>query len=192
MARRVVVLSANPKQGSFTAQLAAVYAQMASRGHEVRQFDLSTMVFDSNLSGGYEVDKALEAPLVDFQQALQWCDHLVIFTPIWWGALPAKLKGLIDRVLLPGFAFQYEAGKSFPRPLLRGRTARLVMTMDTPPWYYYLVQGAPAIYQLKVTTLKFVGFASVRSKLVGPVIHSSAEKRERWLKAVAKLGLAAS
>ena len=49
---------------------------------------------------------------------------MVIFTPIWWGALPAKLKGLIDRTFLPGFAFQYEEGKLMPKQLLKGRTAR--------------------------------------------------------------------
>ena len=44
------------------------------------------------------------------------------------------LKGFVDRVFLPGFAFKYRPGKAFPAQLLKGRTAQLLVTMDTPPW----------------------------------------------------------
>ena len=75
-----------------------------------------------------------------------------------------------------------------PKKLLQGRTARVVMTMDTPPWYYSLIQGAPAIKQLKTATLKFVGFNSVKSKMIGPIISSSQESRSKWINEVEKLG----
>ena len=77
-----------------------------------------------------------------------------------------------------------------PKKLLQGRTARIVMTMDTPPWYYLMIQGAPAIRQLKVATLKFVGFKSVKSKMIGPIISSTKESRSKWLNEVSKLGYA--
>ena len=192
MSKRVLVLVANPKKDSFIRYLAKAYASSAEQKHEVQLLELSNMEFNLDLSGGYAEEHTIEESLKHFQASLEWCEHLVIFTPIWWGALPAKLKGLIDRTFLPGFAFQYEKGKLMPKKLLQGKTARIVMTMDTPPWYYFLVQGAPAIRQLKTATLKFVGFKSVKSKMIGPIISSTEESRSKWLNVVSKLGLAAN
>ncbi|MGK0271506.1 MAG: NAD(P)H dehydrogenase (quinone) [Cocleimonas sp.] len=192
MSKRVLILSANPKKDSFVNSLAESYADSAEKNHEVRLLKISDMEFNLDLSGGYTEEHTFEDSLKSFQDSLEWCEHLVIVTPIWWGTLPAKLKGLIDRTFLPGFAFQYEKGKSIPKKLLKGRTARIVMTMDTPPWYYYLIQGAPAIKQLKITTLKFVGFSSVKSKMIGPIISSSKKSRSKWINDLSKLGYTAN
>lgn len=188
MKKRVLVLAANPKKESFINYLAETYANSAENKHEVRLVRLADMEFNLDLSGGYSEEYAMEASLKSFQASIEWCEHLVVFTPIWWGALPAKLKGLIDRTFLPGFAFQYEQGKLMPKKLLKGRTARIVMTMDTPPWYYFMIQGAPAIRQLKNATLKFVGFKSVKSKMVGPIISSTRDSRSKWVEEISKLG----
>jgi len=192
MSKRVLVLAANPKKDSFTNYLAETYANSAGKKNDVRLLKISDMEFNLNLSSGYADEQSLEDSLKSFQASLEWCEHLVIFTPIWWGALPAKLKGLIDRTFLPGFAFQYEKGKSIPKKLLQGKTARIVMTMDTPPWYYFLIQGAPAFKQLKTTTLKFVGFNSVKSKMIGPIISSTQKSRSKWVDDVTKLGYSAN
>lgn len=188
MSKRILVLAANPNKGSFTNYLAESYANSAKKNNEVQLLAISDMEFNLDLSAGYTEAHSLEDSLKAFQASLEWCEHLVIFTPLWWGSLPAKLKGLIDRTFLPGFAFQYEKGKLTPKKLLQGRTARVVMTMDTPPWYYSLIQGAPAIKQLKTATLKFVGFNSVKSKMIGPIISSSQESRSKWINEVEKLG----
>ena len=191
MSKRILVLAANPKKDSFTNFLAEAYANSAKKHHEVQWLVISDMDFNLDLSNGYAQDQVLEASLKSFQASLEWCEHLVIFTPIWWGALPAKLKGLIDRTFLPGFAFQYEAGKTIPKKLLSGKTARIVMTMDTPPWYYLLIQGAPAISQLKTATLKFVGFTSVKTKMIGPIISATKKSRTKWLNEIITLGYSA-
>lgn len=191
MSKRVLVLAANPKKDSFISSLAEAYVNSAKKNHQVELIKISDMAFNIDLCGGYDEESPLEDSLKSFQAYLQWCDHLVIVTPIWWGALPAKLKGLIDRTFLPGFAFQYEKGKSIPKKLLKGKTARIVMTMDTPPWYYFLIQGAPAIKQLKVTTLEFVGFNCVKSKMIGPIISSTKESRIKWINDMSKLGFTA-
>lgn len=188
MSKRVLVLAANPKQHSFANDLAKAYTDSASDHHEVRLLTLSDMQFSLDLSGGYAEEHAMEPALTEFQASVEWCDHLVIVTPIWWGSLPAKLKGLFDRAFLPGFAFQYEKDKLVPKKLLTGKTARIIMTMDTPPWYYWLIQGAPATKQLKITTLKFVGFHSVKTKMIGPIISSSKASRAKWVRDVSKLG----
>jgi NAD(P)H dehydrogenase (quinone) len=188
MSKRVLILAANPKADSFTNYLAETYANTAKKTHKVQLIRLPDMAFNMDLSAGYAEQHALEESLQSFQASLEWCEHLVIFTPIWWGSVPAKLKGLIDRTFLPGFAFQYEKGKTIPKKLLQGRTARIVMMMDTPPWYYVLLQGAPAVRQLKAATLKFVGFKSVKHNMIGPIISSTSGARTKWINNISKLG----
>lgn len=192
MSKRVLILSANPKKDSFTGKLAETYASSAKEKHSVKLMHISELEYNLNLSNGFTEQQAMEDSLKTFQAAIEWCEHLVIFTPIWWGSIPAKFKGLIDRTFLPGFAFQYEKGKTIPKKLLKGKTARIFMTLDTPPWYYFLVQGAPAIKQLKTATLKFVGFKSVKNKMIGPIISSTQSARKRWINEVSKLGYAAN
>lgn len=188
MAKRILVLSGNPKENSYSNRLAEAYMAAAQRSHDVRIHRIADMDFDPDLDAGYGRDKSLEPDLAAFQESVRWADHMFITTPVWWGALPAKFKGVFDRTFLPGFAFKYQKGKLIPDKLLKGKTARIVMTMDTPPWYYKLFQGAPALKQLKVTTLEFCGFDRVRNNMLGPVISSNEQQRAQWLEMVARLG----
>jgi putative NADPH-quinone reductase len=188
MGKRILILNGNPKQNSLCASLAAAYATEASQQHEVQQMALAQLQFDSDLPEGYDRNRSLEPDLQAFQQALLWAEHLVLVAPVWWGAIPARLKGLIDRTFLPGFAFRYEKGQTWPDQLLKGRTATLLLTLDTPPWYFRLFQGAPAVRQLDTATLAFCGFKPVRHHLFGPVIKAEEAQRQRWLARAGELG----
>ena len=94
---------------------------------------LGELVFDPVLHNGYSDIQALEPDLLSAQSDILWATHLVFVFPIWWGGIPALMKGFLDRIFLPGFAFKYRAGKTFPDKLLQGRTAHLLVTLDTPP-----------------------------------------------------------
>lgn len=188
MSKRILVVCGNPKANSFCESLANSYVQQASQKNEVALVSLSQLQFNPDLNQGYDQVHTMEQDLIDFQASLTWAEHVVIFTPIWWGSIPAKFKGLIDRSLLPGFAFQYQEGKTMPDQLLVGKTARVIITLDTPPWYYKWVQGAPAVKELKIATLKFCGFQPVKTKLIGPIISSNDTQRAAWTKEVERLG----
>jgi len=183
----ILVLSANPKTTSLTQHLAAEYVNTIDGQSDVQFFELHDMQFDPNLHAAHNDEQPLEDDLIRFQQALTWCDHFVIVTPIWWGSMPAKLKGLIDRTFLPGFAFKYVKGKAFPKQLLKGRSARVICLMDTPPWYYRLVQRSPIVKELGKPTLEFVGFKISGYSFFGPVLHSSQEQQPTWRNKVAAL-----
>jgi putative NADPH-quinone reductase len=119
---------------------------------------------------------------------IAWAQHLVWVYPIWWGGLPALLKGFLDRIFLPGFAFKYRANSVLWDRLLTGRTAELLVTMDTPPWYYRWVQRQPGHRQMKQTILEFSGIRPVRVHSFGPVVNSSDAARAGWIKHACKLG----
>lgn len=117
-------------------------------------------------SGGGELEFDLDAqpvsprqqtPEPDLERARQltaWADHLSVVYPAWWGIGPARLKGFLDRVLLPGFAFRETADGGF-EGLLPGKTAHLIITMDMPPWIYRFIFCSPGHNAMKRSTLAF-------------------------------------
>lgn len=186
--KRVLVLGGHSSGQSYGLALCEAYADSARQaGHEVRLLQLDRLKFDPILHDGYRVPQPLEPDLQAAQGDILWADHLAFVYPIWWGSLPAILKGFLDRVLLPGFAFKYEAGKKHPRQLLKGRTAHLLVTMDTPPWYFRLIFKAPGVYQMTHATLGLCGVSPVKSLMIGPVIGSAGPQRERWLTSARQL-----
>lgn len=182
MGKRILLIQGHPAPDSYCQALASRYASAArSAGHELRELTLAQLVFDPLLHQGYRGEQPLEADLLAAQADILWAEHLVFVYPIWWGSVPALLKGFLDRVLLPGFAFRYYKGKALPEGLLKGRSADLLVSMDTPPWYFRWFYRQPGIWQMKTTTLEFCGVRPVRVLRCGPLIGSTPVRRERWL-----------
>jgi putative NADPH-quinone reductase len=183
MPHRILVILGHPAATSFCAALAGTYTLSAKNaGHEVRVLRLSELDFDPILHNGYTQAHPLEPDLLSAQADILWATHLTFVFPIWWGGIPALMKGFIDRIFLPGFAFKYRAGKAFPDKLLAGRTAHLLVTLDTPPWYFRWFYRMPGIHQMRKTTLAFCGIKPLKTLLFGPLLGSTPAQRDRWLK----------
>jgi len=159
-----------------------------SSGYDVKIFHIDELKFDPNLRMGRDGDQPLEPDLIDVRDAIAEANHIVFVYPIWWGVVPARMKGLIDRVFLPGFAFRFDEGDKFPVQLLKGRTARLLVCMDTPPWFYKLRYGAPGHKMMKGPVLSFSGIKPTKISEFGPVYASTPEKRQKWLNIAKRLG----
>ncbi|WP_153769798.1 NAD(P)H-dependent oxidoreductase [Labrenzia sp. CE80] len=190
MTRKILILDGHPEQGSYCEALTKSYAKGAARaGHDVRVHRLAEMTFDPDF-GTSDFKKAppLEPDLQAFWDDLVWCDHLVLAHPLWWGGLPARLKGLFDRALLPGKAFKYNRGKDMPDPLLKGRSSRILMTSDTPPLFFRWIYGSSVKKQTQRQILKFVGFAPNRFSQFASMIKSTPDQRKDWLDKVEDLG----
>ncbi len=191
--RRILVVIGHPIADSFNHHLARAYAEAAtSAGAEVRVRDLSAeqpAVPSSREQlrarpGAYEhLEPVVAADLTD----LHWAEHIVIVYPQWWGTYPAVLTAWIDRTFLAGDAFRYLASPRWSKQLT-GRTARLVMTMDSPGFYNLLAYRDAAVTALRSATLGYCGVKTVGVSRFGPVRDSSPERRERWLHAIAARG----
>ncbi|MED1787944.1 NAD(P)H-dependent oxidoreductase [Brevibacillus laterosporus] len=187
--KKILIIQGNPVKESYGEALAEAYQKGAvSTGAEVKSLRLANLDFNPNLAGGYKNKPQLEDDLILAQQLISWADHLVFVYPIWWGAPPALLKGFLDRVFMPGYAFSYKKGSSLPQQLLKGRSARLIVTMDSPYWYYSLVQGKPGHRMMKKSTLQFCGISPVKITTLSQVGKADDEKRKRWLRTVNQLG----
>lgn len=180
---RVLVVDAHPRADSFCHALAmAVVAGAEAAMHEVRLLALRDLHFDPHYT-----QQELEPCLRRCQESLTWAEHLVIVYPVWWGTMPALLKGWLDRVLLPGFAFADREDGGWDG-LLTGRSATLVSTMDTPLWVFRWILRAPSVQALRAATLGFCGISPVRTLLFSPVKTSTPQRRVQWLRQAREVG----
>ncbi|SHL83313.1 NAD(P)H-dependent oxidoreductase [Phytopseudomonas punonensis] len=187
--KRILMIIGTPKSDSLCHSLAEAYALGArTEGHVVRQIRLGEISFDPILHEGYSQNQPLEADLLEAQRQIHWAQHLVFVYPVWWGGLPALLKGFLDRVLLPGFAFKYRSNSQLWDKLLSSRTADLLVTLDTPSWYFRWVYGAPAHRQMKRTILGFCGIKTRHLEEFTPVRPSSEAQRQNWIRRAELLG----
>ncbi len=186
---KVAVILGHPDRESFASAIGRAYAEGAlDQGADVREIDLAQLKFDPVLWHGYRQVQPLEPDLIAAQETIRWADVLVFAYPTWWGTTPALLKGFIDRVFLPGFAFKYRENSKLWDKLLAGRSARLLVTMDTPGWYYRWVVRQPGHQMMRRTILGFSGIKPIRIFRFGAIRGSDADARSRWLHRARLLG----
>lgn len=187
--KKILIINGHPDKESYNFALAAAYKKGAlTSGAEVKELVLRELTFNPNLAFGYRKRTELEPDLVMAQECLKWADHLVWVYPVWWGSVPALLKGFLDRVLLPGFAFKKREGSLWWDRLFLGKSARIICTMDQPPWYYRLFNGSPSHTAMKKLTMQFIGVKFVRITAIGPIRLSKESFREKWLRKAERLG----
>ena len=186
--RRCLIILGHPRSESLCGELARSYAAgVAAAGGEVRLLELGGLDFDPLLRDGFDGSQELEPCLRSAQGDIAWAKELVFVHPTWWGGPPALLKGFIDRVFLPGFAFKYRETSPFPEQLLKGKRARLLVTMDSPPFWYRWVTGQPGHRLLKRAVLEFCGVTPVTVHAFGPVRGSTEQTRSAWLRRAREL-----
>ena len=153
------------------------------------------MTFDTDFGdGGFKSSKPLEPELQRFSDDLVWCNHVVLFAPMWWGGLPAKLKGLFDRVLLPGYAFntREKTIAGLPKPMLEGRTGRVVFTSDTPGFFFRMVYRQALVHQTRGQIMHFIGVKPTKVTWLSGATDASRKKIKRWSSDITRLGRAAA
>ncbi|WP_222165060.1 NAD(P)H-dependent oxidoreductase [Edaphocola aurantiacus] len=186
---RILILNGHPNPQSFNAALAQAYAEGAiASGASVQVLNLYELQFDPNLKYGYRQRTEWEPDLIKAWELMQWSEHMVWVHPVWWGGLPALLKGFIDRLFLPGKAFKYRPNSVWWDKLLAGKTARVITTLDQPGWYYRLRFGRPSVNQLKRSTLEFCGIKPVKVTYFSIIKTATETQRSEWLRKAAKMG----
>lgn len=189
MGKKILIINGHPNKNAFNNGIAIAYKTGAENtGAEVKEILIGDLQFNPNLQFGYQKRIGLEPDLIEAWEKIKWAEHLVWVHPVWWGGLPAVTKGFIDRLFLPGFAFQYKENSVWWDKLLKGKTARIITTLDQPSWYYWLVYGRPSVNQLKKSTLEFCGIKPVKVTYIGVVKIATPEIRNKWIEKVVALG----
>ena len=194
--KKIHILCGHPANTSLSSTLVQAYSSAAEKsGHEVRITYLNELDFDPDFEfSNFSSVKPLEADLERFLENLEWCEHFVLIAPMWWGGLPAKLKGLIDRAFLPGKTFDTRTTTKMglPAPMLTGRTARVVITSDTPNWFQKWIYGNPLSNQIKGQILGFIGLKPVRITQLAAASNPKDGQVQLWQTQLTKMGAKAA
>lgn len=187
--KKIFILLGHPDSGPepLSRQLVDAYEAAArAAGHEVRRMNIFELSFDPVLHKGYRAIQELEPDLVQVQENMQWCEHFVLAYPNWWGSMPASLKGMWDRMFLPRFAFRMWKNRLGWDRLLKGRTARVIITCGNPVFLDHLAFGDFSD-TIKRSLLDFAGFRT-RITAFGRSETASEQAKEGWKRKVAALG----
>lgn len=178
-----LVIDGHPDAQSLSAELSRRYA--AAHG-DAQILALRDLDFDPSLRFGYRRRLPLEPDLIAAKQSLAAAETVVVVTPLWWGSVPALLKGFFDRTLLPGQEFRVGRG-GIPHGLLSATHGRLFLSADVP-WYFAPATGLPAQRHVARGTMRFCGIRSVRTHRQLGVRKASPAKIESWLERAERLG----
>lgn len=190
---KIFILLGHPDaDGTLGGSLADAYeAGARAAGHEVRRSNIGELSFDPILHKGYRVIQELEPDLKKVQEDITWCDHFVLVYPLWWSSAPALLKGMIDRMWLPGFAFRFKKlpdGKTIIgwEKLLKGKTARIVVTLKNWPFIERFMFGD---YTAEIEHA-VCGFSGLKTRLteIGNSEALSDKSKTKWLTRMERLG----
>ena len=190
MSKRILVVQGHPdaSQPHLCHALARAYGEGAlAAGHEVRVVDVASLDFDLLRSEKEWKSGVMPAGLAPAQESVSWAQHLVFFFPLWLGDMPALLKGFLEQVSRPGFAFAEENGNPFGKKL-KGRSARVVVTMGMPAMVYRFYFRAHSVRSLERNILGFVGIAPVNETLIGSVESQDNKTRQAWFAKMRGLG----
>lgn len=191
MSKRILVIQGHPDASArhLNHALADVYTQSArAAGHEIRMITVSELDFPMLRSQQDWEHGEVPSALKSAQEDILWSEHLVLFFPLWLGDMPAILKAFLEQIARPGFAFKYAEGNPFGVKGLKGRSARIVVTMGMPALVYKWFFRAHSLKSLKRNILGFIGIAPVRHTVIGMVGEVSAHDMQKLERQMQKLG----
>ena len=186
--KKIVVLCGHPDADTFTGGVLDHYQVAAEdAGHTVRRYNIGEMDFDPILHKGYKEIQALEPILLELQDAIRECDHLVIAYPNWWTTMPAILKGLFDRFWLPGFAFNFNKKTKRVEAHLNGKTARVYVISGSHSPFKTWWKFGDYTNEIQYGILEFAGIKT-RVTTYGPCEKVSDTCRNKWIAEVERHG----
>ncbi|RYZ89907.1 MAG: flavodoxin family protein [Proteobacteria bacterium] len=188
MKKKIVIIYGHPDKESYCYSLGRAYMQGAmSTGAEVKEVVVTDLEFNPNLKYGFRKPTPFEPDLLEVRETINWADHLVWVYPLWWGSVPALLKGFIDRMFIPGFAFNPQKGSRLWDSYLKGKSSRIIYSYNNEIWYTSLFLKVDGAFTIK-TMLKYCGVKPIKVTSIGRIRLSEDEFREKWLKKVQKIG----
>jgi putative NADPH-quinone reductase len=189
--KRILLLEGHPdpKSGHLCGALADAYAQGAhAGGHAVRRLKVALLDFPLLRSQHEWEHGTVPDGLQQAQQDIAWAQHMVLFFPLWLGDMPALLKGFLEQVARPGFAFKAEGKNPMGQKGLTGRSARVVVTMGMPALVYRWYFRAHSVKALERNVLGFVGIAPIHETLIGMVDKLGPDGVAQWCTKLQRLG----
>jgi putative NADPH-quinone reductase len=135
-------------------------------------------------------DRSEDALVNLYAEELMASDLLFFIHPNWWGQPPAIMKGYVDRVIRPPYAYDFppgESGGGLPIGKLKGKTGIVFNTSNTEESREEEVFGDPLEDIWKSCIFGFCGLESYYRKMFRVVADSDLKQRRLWLEEAAAI-----
>jgi NAD(P)H dehydrogenase (quinone) len=180
-----LIVIAHPNPESFGGSLVKeLYNHLINKGDEAHIRNLYQTGFNPVLSSedfSSLADNRTPKDIKTEQEYIKWADHVIFVYPVWWGGMPAILKGYIDRVFAEGFAYEYTANGV--NGLLSPRKGSVICTTGESSENYKKVHDAMRVISSEVI-FKFVGMEPYKQLFYGAVPSVSNEVRASYIQNV--------
>lgn len=188
---KVLIILAHPNPESFNHAIGKTVADRLSKnGHEVKMRDLYQLGFEPVMTleewKNYQQTRYQRGQdILAEQEALLWADHLVLVYPTWWWSPPSILKGYLDRVFTPNFAFAFDENGNLISSPLHGKTVSIIQTTGADEAFVRSEQLDEAVKKLfSVGIFGFCGMEVVHHEFLMGVDEKSYEQLKQVLQEV--------
>lgn len=187
----ICVIHGHPDASShhFCTALGEAYIQGAkAAGHDVSEIHVGSLEF-GYLSSREEFEMPPAEPVLSERKKIEAADHVVLIFPLWLGSAPAKLRGFLERAACGNFFLDEGSNADeFPKARMKGKSARLIVTMGMPGLVYKLYFGAHSIKGIEQGLLGLSGFKPIHHTIYGMVEADDEARHQKWLEEARDLG----
>lgn len=180
----ITIVFTHPWHGSFNkAILDEITSKYDKESKKYQIIDLPKDKFDPCFSeqemAFYSKGKSVDPLVEKYQSFLKSSDEVIFIFPIWWGTMPAILKGFFDKVLLVNFSHNYDNGWT---PLLTNIKKAIIITTSESPTVNFQnsIEG-----NFIPSMLNSVGITNTIWLNSENTSHGTSEMRKAFLKKVA-------
>jgi putative NADPH-quinone reductase len=180
------VIIAHPYSKSFNhAIYEAVCEKLEKLGADIFKHDLYEEKFNPVLSAEeLGSDKSADCLVNQYAEELMQSDFIFFIHPNWWGQPPAILKGYIDRVIRPPYAYDFspgDTGGGLPIGGLKGKYGVVFNTSNTEEERENNYFNDPLENIWKQCIFGFCGIEKYYRKMFRIIADSTLEQRKIWL-----------
>lgn len=158
---KYLIINCHPYQKSFNYTLATAIVEKLNKNNSIQFIDLIADNFNPVMSAQdlnlWRTGNTDDQLVKKYMNAIQQADEVIFTFPVWWGAMPAILKGFCDKVLLPNFAYKYDENHNL-LPNLTGKKAIVISTMEISNQHFNDTFKNPIQHSFLELTLNTCGF----------------------------------
>jgi len=192
MSKNICIIDGHPdpSQSRFIHALCDAYFDAAiNADHEVSRINIASHDFAPlGSKAGFEMEPD-DPILLGERSKLAAADHVVLMFPLWLGSMPAATRAFFEQSARASFFLDVrDSANKWPQRMMKGKSARVVVTMGMPSLAYKLLFGSAALKAIEKGLFGISGFKPIKHTILGSVDGVSDSKRESWLAEMRKLG----
>ena len=183
----ITIVYSHPWSGSFNhAILDTVKRRLDYEDIAYNLIDLTEDKFNASMTADdlrlYSRGRTADNVADKYRHILNNTQEIIFIFPIWWGMIPANLKGFFDKALLKGGAFNYDENGRLTPGLHINRTLLITTSQGETEMYRPFIEGYFIPYVLNAVGMNGTQWINCEHTSHGPDYN-----RKEFLRRVGEL-----